>query len=157
MRISSFIALAGLLFTLTSCSSPTTSTPTVTTTASVPTPVPTEDTSHQVQLLAKVGKGKINNTIYTPDGKFILVAYDTGIGVLKAADLGQVDFWDMPERTMSLALLGDKNEIALYTQDGNILFLGFDQSSGVLSHSERTVLDAGIQIHNDGEVSKLSS
>ncbi len=157
MRISSFIALAGLLFTLTSCSSPTTSTPTATSTASVPTPIPTEDTSHQVQLLAKVGKGIINNTIYSPNGKFILVAYDTGVGVLKAADLSQVDFSDMPEKSMSLALLGDKNEIAVYMRDGSIQFLGFNQSSGVLSNSDRNVLDAGVQIHNDGEVSKLSS
>jgi WD40 repeat protein len=156
MRISSFIALAGLLFTLTSCSSPSTSTPTAAAPASVPTPIPTEDTSHQVQLLAKVGKGIINNTIYTSDGKYILVAYDTGVGVLKAPDLGQVDFSDTSEKSMSLALLGDKNEVAVYMHDGNIQFLRFDQSSGVLSNSDRTVLDAGVQIHNDGEVSKLS-
>ncbi len=158
MRISSFIALAGLIFTLASCSSPTASTPTEAATTPVPSPVPTEDASHQVQLLAKVGKGRINNTIYTPDGKFILVAYDTGIGVLNASDLEQVDFWDMPEKSMSLALLGVKNELAVYTSDGTILFLGFDQSNGVLSNSNRPALDAGVQIqYEESEISILSS
>ena len=155
MRIPYFIALAGLVMILTSCSSPTTSTPTGA--APVPSPAPTEDTSHQAKLLAKVGKGKINNTIYTPNGKFILVAYDTGIGVLKTVDLGQVDFSDMPEKSMSLALLGDKNEVAVYMRNGSIQFLGFDQSNGVLSNSDLPALDTGVQIYSDDTVSKLSS
>ena len=141
MRITVLIVLAGLLLALAGCGAPTIETPL----AATNIPIPIATPSRQGELLVRVGKGKIHDVLYTPDGEFILAAFDTGLGTFDATTLNEVAFWDLPEKSMRLTLLAEK-EVAVFTTKGNILFVSFDPASGAFSASKRAELTTEVMI-----------
>jgi WD40 repeat protein len=154
MRTTFNIVLAGLLLALAACGAPvtgTTSAPNNPPSIASPNPTPAETPSRGAILLARLGKGQMHDAVYTPDGKFILVAFDTGIGAFSAAHLSEVAFWDAPEQALHLALLTGKDEVAVFTMPGNILFVGFDPASGKFSSSPRAALTTGVTVHVEVE------
>ncbi len=136
MRSTWMFFLVVLFLTLTGCGSPDSKMPAIPTSAPV---TPTAAPSREAEQLAKVGHGAIQDILYTPDGKFILAAFGTGLGVLDAEKLEIVAFLDLPIAAQRLALLAEK-EISILTADGQILFAGFDALTGALNASSRTLV-----------------
>ncbi len=136
MRKIWFALLVGLPLVLANCGAPALEvSPTPTSAPVTQTAIP----SQSAELLTKTGYGDIHDLAYSADGKFILVAFETGLGVLTADSLKQVSFWDVPVSLLRLALLAEK-EVALLSGEGQILFVSIDPNTGSLSASPRAPL-----------------
>jgi WD40 repeat protein len=139
MRTIWIALLVGFLVGLAGCGAPVPEIPPMPT-GVLFTPIAAEPpVTQNAILLAKVGHGAIHDLVYTPDGKLILAAFETGLGVLDANNLEQVSFWDVPAALSRLARLGEK-EVALLSGEGQILFVSIDPNTGRLSASLRAPL-----------------
>jgi WD40 repeat protein len=125
-------------------------TETATRTPAPPTASPAP-TAQPATLLGWTGKGELNQTVFTADGRFLLAAYDSEISVLDAASLEEIDFYELSDGAHALSLFPGGLEAAVGTLQGEVIFLKFDPASGKLGQPARPALVAQARIKSTGQ------
>ena len=102
------------------------------------TPVPPAPAS----LLARTGRGPLNQAVYSADSKYILAAFGTGVSSLCSCNMTEIGFYNLPDGPRSLVFFPDGREVAVGTAQGQVLFLQFDPATGLLTPASRPALSA---------------
>lgn len=108
-----------------------------------PVPLPGDEitiqNTDQIVQLARWGKGYVNQTVYSPDGKNIALGTSIGIYLLDAATLDQIRFIDTNHYIHGLTFTPDGETIIAVSNHGDIL--KFRTNDGTFIQGTKGIFD----------------